>query len=163
MANPVTKLIALDCVKAEVDEKYKEAKAEAEDFLAELRDKVGTTVLTSPELGPDAGEFKYGRTRGKEVVEYHLADADELDEWLDGNAQAAISFVGNHVEEFGEWWFSSTGEVPDGISRVAYEVPPATTAPKLYKQNREFVKERLLSNGNFIEDVNRLLLGDGDE
>ncbi len=163
MANPVTKLIALDCVKAEVDEKYKQAKQEAEDFLAELRDSVGTTGLTSPELGPEAGEFKYGRSRAKEIVEYHLADADEMDKWLEANPNAALSFVGSHAEEFGKWWCEEMGELPDGISRVKYESPSTMTAPKLYKQDREYVKERLLEGGNFLEEVNQLLLGDGDD
>ena len=162
MSNPIDKLMAADCIKAEVDAIYKEAKREADDYLAEARDTMGVTALKSKAF-PEGGEFKYGQTRAKTVVEYNLADGDAFAEWNADNAGAAHEYVGAHAEAFAKWWFEATGELPEGIARVEYQEPPAITAPKIYKQNRESVKKVLLENGGLLEGANRFLLGESDE
>lgn len=162
MANPIDKLMAIDTLKADVDAAHKEAKAQAEDFLAELRDTVGTTALTSTVFGPEAGEYKYGKTRAKKAVEYNLADQDDFEGWINDNAHGVYGYLARNVADFAEWWLTETGEVPDGISRVEYEVPATVTAPKLYKLDREAVRAKLTAGGNYFEEANKLLLGDGE-
>ena len=162
MANPIDKYFGIDCLKAEVDKAHKEAKQEAECFLAELRDSVGTMALTSPMFGPEAGEFKYGQTRAKKITEYNLASAEDFEDWVNDNAYGVFLYLKAHAAEFGEWWVNENGEVPDGISRVCYEQPPTTTTPKIYRQDREVVKAKLAANGGFFEEANRLLLDDGE-
>lgn len=162
MANAIDRYFAADCLKAVVDEAHKQAKLDAEDYLAELRDANGTTSMTSQVFGEDAGEYHYGRTRAKQVVEYSLTDRGDFELWLEDNAEEAVRFIASMPEEFAESWFAENGEVPDGISRVEFTQPPMTTAPKIYKGNRDVVKEKLSEGGNMLLEANRLLLGDGE-
>ena len=161
--NPIDRLIGLDAVKAGVDEQYKQAKEEADEYLANLRDTVGTTALTSPIFGPEAGEYKYGRSRAKKVVEFNVTDSCELLEWLGDNPTAACSYAAANAQAFGEWWLNETGELPDGVSRVEYEQPSTVTAPKIYRGDREVVMEKLSAHGGLLAGANRLLMEGGDE
>ena len=156
---PIDKLAAYKAIKNQVDSAYKLAEQEAEDFLTYKRDTDGTTSLTSPVFGSDVGEYHYGKTRAKKVVEYALCDDVDFAEWLECNVDAAIGFAKLNASDLGRWWFDANGELPDGISRVEVEEPSKMTAPKFYKFNPSVVLEKL--GGNMFEKVNELLLGDG--
>lgn len=161
-ANPIDRLFAADCLKAEVDKKYKEVKRDAEDYLAEMRDSVGSAGLHSTVFGEEAGEFKYSRTRAREVVEYDLCDAESLEDWVNDNTYGVFLYLKENAPGFGEWWFDRNGEVPEGISRVSYTEPGRASTPKIYRQNREVVLAALKEGGNFFGKANELLLGDGE-
>ncbi len=161
MANAIDRYFAADAIKAEVDEAHKKAKQDAEDYLADLRDSIGATSVRSTMFGDEAGEYHYGTTRKKQVVEYKLDSLDEFREWLSDNAKQAMWFIESMPEQFGKAWFEESGEVPDGITRVEYTQPPMATAPKIYKGDREVVKAKLLEGGNMFLAAGQLLLGDG--
>ena len=161
-ASPIDRLFAADCLKAEVDKKYKEAKRDAEDYLAALRDEVGTMGLTSKVFGEEAGEYAYGKSRPKDGVEYNLCDAESFEDWVEDNVYGVFLYLKENAASFGEWWFDRNGEVPEGVSRVPYTEPAKITSPKIYRQNREVVLAALKDGGNFFGKANELLLGDGE-
>ena len=160
--NPIDRYFGLECIKHEVDAQCKTAKLAADDYLAEKIEQ-GSPVQTSTLFGPEAGEFKRGMGKPKQIVEYNLADKDELEAWLIGNTRAAIEFALSEPEEFGRMWLETTGELPDGIARVEYEQPGQPLPAKIYKQDREVVRAKLLEMGGLLESANRLMLGEGDE
>ncbi len=162
LPTPIDKYFAAECVKREVDQVYKAAKADAEIYLDEAREN-GQTALVSKFFGEDAGEFKRGKTRAKRVVEFHVSDNDEFSQWIYDNPAAAFFFAKNNAVEFAEFWLESTGELPDGISRVEYEEPPKPKAPQIYRYDHELIKGKLAKGGNLLEGANRLLLSGGDE
>ena len=159
---PIDRYFAAKCVKKEVDEAYKAAETEAALFLDEAREN-GITSLSSKYFGEDAGEYKRGKTRKKQVVEYNVPDMGEFKDWCYMNLGALEKYAFAHASEFGQWWFERTGELPDGISRVDYEEPPKLKAPAIYRYDHELVKSKLAEGGNLLEGANGLLLGDGDE
>jgi len=160
--NPIDRFIVIDTLKDTVDEEHKQAKAEAELFFAEMREKMGATALTAPMFGADAGEFKPGRSKAKTVVNYTLKSEAELSSWLKDNTDAAIEFALDSGPDFPKWWFERTGEVAGGIDREEVQVPGTETAPKFYGKNGEIVKDKLSGEGGFFAAANRLLLGDGE-
>jgi hypothetical protein len=160
MATAIDRYIGLEWLKRQVDTEHKQAKLDAEDMLARKRQEDGVMELTSKAFGPEAGSYKYSKTRKKRVVEYHLASSEELREWLEANPQAATWFVMEHVEQFGEEWFDSTGECADGMTRVEYEVPAKMGAPKLYGFDPKVVESHL--GKNLVGGI-ELLLGDSHE
>jgi len=160
-ANPIDKLAVYQAIKDKVDAATKLAKQEAEEFFYAKRDEDGTASLTSPMFGADAGEYHCGKTKAKKEVEYHLADDVDFAEWLEANQDAAIQFAKLNAADLGRWWFDSTGELPDGVSRVEVDIPSAVTAPKFYRFDPSVVEEKL--GANLFEGADRLLLGDGDD
>ena len=160
-ANAIDKYIVAECVKQEVDKVYKDAKQDAEDELARLRDENGSLSATSKLFGPEAGEFKYAMTKKKVQVDWNLADVGEFYEWCNANADALIAYVERHATDFGKWWFESTGEPVDGISRVEYDVPAGLGKPKIYRLDPDAVKAKL--QGGLLEGGASLLLGESDE
>lgn len=156
MPNAIDRLFAIESIKQKIDEVEKKAKLDAEDYLASVEST--SPVQISELFGPDAGEYKRGRTRAKKTVEYNLADKMAFAGWLDENPKSYAKYILEHAEDFGQWWLESTGEVPDGISRVEYEIPAGYTAPKIYKPNYEHVRQVLASGGSILEAANKLLL-----
>lgn len=159
---PIDRYYAAECIKREVDKVHKEAKAAAIDYLDAAREE-GRTSLISTYFGEDAGEYKRGKTRAKTVIEYGVSGMGGFDDWCADNPQALHLFAMNHAEQFGQWWFEHTGELPDGISRVDTEEPPHLKAPQIYRYDHELIKAKLAEGGNLLEGANKLLLGDGDE
>lgn len=160
MATAIDRYIGLEWLKRQVDQEHKQAKLAAEDMLARKRDEDGTMELTSVAFGPEAGSYKYSKTRKKRVVEYHTASSEELREWLKANPQAAAWFVVEHAEQFAEEWFDATGECADGMTRVEHEEPAKVGAPKLYGFDPQAVEAHL--GKNLVGGI-ELLLGDGHE
>lgn len=159
---PIDRYFAAKCVKGEVDKAYKEAETEAALFLDEAREN-GQTSLVSTYFGEDAGEYKRGKTRTKHVVEFNLANSEELEDWVNDNAYTMFLFAKDYAEELGQWCLTNTGEIPDGIAHVEYDEPPKLKAPQIYRYDHERVKKVLAQGGNLLEGANQLLLGDGDE
>lgn len=160
MATAIDRYIGLEWLKKKVDAEHRRARLDAEDMLARKRQEDGAMELTSKAFGPEAGSYKYSKTRWKRVVEYHLADGGELRGWLESNPRAAAWFAMEHAEQFGEEWFGSTGECPEGMSRVEYEEPAKVGPPKLYGFDAGAVESRI---GKNLAEGLGLLLGDGDE
>lgn len=159
---PIDRYFAAECVKREVDQVYKDAKAEAEIYLDKAREN-GQTALVSTFFGEDAGEYKRGKTRAKRVVEFNLSDSRELEDWVNGNTYTMFLFAKDFAEELGKWCMNNTGEIPDGIAYVEYEEPPKPKAPQIYRYDHELIKCKLAQGGNLLEGANRLLLSGGDE
>ena len=80
LPTPIDKYFAAECVKREVDQVYKAAKADAEIYLDEAREN-GQTALVSTFFGEEAGEYKRGKTRAKHVTEFNVCDTQDLEEW----------------------------------------------------------------------------------
>ena len=158
---PIDDLLAIETLKDEVAEVYKEKKAKAEDFLADARDSIGVTGLTAP-MFEGCGEFKYSTTKAKTIVGFDLESAERFEDWVNDNAYTAFLYLKDKVTDFGKWCQDNTGEVPDGVNRTETHVPAGYGAPKFYRKDPEKVKEVLSAGGNFFEGANRLLLGDGD-
>lgn len=156
----IDRLVGLEWLKKRVDAEYKRAKVEAEEMLAEKRDADGTMELSPKAFGPEAGTYKYSKTRRKTVVEYHVVDREAMRAWLNENHGAAIDYAIENADLFGERWFEDTGEVPEWLARVEYEEPAKAGPPKLYGFNPEVVESYL--GTNLMEGMQRLL-GDGDE
>ena len=154
------KLFALEYVRREVNAAYDDAKNALRDELAELNESHGATEIASKHFGAAAGKFKFKFSKPKTVVEYNLADDEEFAEWLEGNQQAALSFAKLHAAELAEWWFSGSGELPDGVARVEYDEPERVVGAQIYGFKPDMVAEKL--GGNVFGEVNRLLLGDGE-
>ena len=161
-ATPIDKYFAAKCLKKEVDAAYKQAETDAVVYLDDARDQ-GINSLVSKLFGEDAGEYKRGKTRRKLVVEYNVPDLEEFESWCADNHIALMQYAKKHASDFGQWWFETTGELPDGISRVDYEEPPRLKAPSIYRYNHELVRAKLAAGGNLLEGANRLLIGGGDE
>lgn len=159
---PIDRYFAAECVKREVDKVHKEAKAEAEAYLDEAREN-GQTALVSTFFGEDAGEYKRGKTRAKQVVEYNVCDIQELNAWLYDNLDAMSSFVCDKAIEFAQYWFEKTGELPEGTSRVYYDEPSKPKPPQIYRYDHDLVKATLADGGNLLVGANQLLLSGGDE
>lgn len=162
MANPIDKYLAIDVLKAEVDGAHKQAKADADDFLADARDKMGVMGLT-PQMLEGCGEYRYAATKAKKLAEYNVCDQEDFSEWKGLNPSAAWEYVAERFEDWAKWYFNRTGEVPDGVSRVEREVPAGYGPPKFYRVDAEKVKSILSDGVSFFEGTSRLLLGDGDE
>ena len=159
MATPIDEFAVAEALKKEIDAVHKQKKQDAEDYLAEMRDSIGTTSL-EPTMFPGAGTYKYGQSRAKKEVEYNLCDKEDFDGWLATAKDATALFAASMPSEFGKWWFEMTGEIPDGISRVEVDIPPAATPPKFYKFDVQAVKDAL--GKNLFQAANQLLLGDGE-
>ena len=159
---PIDRYFAAECLKREVDKAHKAAKEDAAIYLDEAREE-GKTSLISTYFGEDAGEYKRGKTRAKTVIEYNVTDMAEFVYWCSENRIALEIYVKEHASEFGQWWFETTGELPDGISRVDYEEPPHLKAPQIYRYDHEAIKAKLAEGGNILEGANRLLLSDGHD
>ena len=162
LPTPIDKYFAAECVKREVDQVYKDAKAEAEIYLDEAREN-GQTALVSTFFGEDAGEYKRGKTRPKHIVEFHLGDSQRLEDWVNDNTYTVFLFVKDFAEELGQWCMNNTGEIPDGITHVEYDEPPKPKSPQIYRYDHERVKKTLSQGGNLLEGANRLLLSDAHE
>lgn len=160
--SPIDRYFAAECVKREVDQVHKEAKAEAETYLDEAREN-GQTALVSKFFGEDAGEYKRGKTRTKHVEEFHLADSEELEDWVNVNTYTMFLFAKDFAKELGRWCLTNTGEIPEGITYVEYDEPPRYKAPQIYRYDHDRVKKMLAQGGNLLEGANQLLLGDGGE
>ena len=159
---PIDRYFAAKCVKREVDAAYKVAESEAAIYLDEAREN-GVNSLSSTYFGEDAGEYKRGKTCTKQVVEYNVPDIVDFEAWCMDNQVALVQYAKRNASDFGQWWFETTGEIPDGIARVDYEEPPKPKAPSIYRYNHELVKAKLAEGGNLLEGANKLLLGGGDE
>lgn len=164
----IDKLMAYKALEQRVTNERKALEYECRDELVTAYKETGTDRVISPLFGADAGKFSIKRIKGKpahEVVEYNLADDVAFAEWLEENADSAISYVKTHARDFGQTHFEATGELPEGISRVTYEEPatePTITA-QVYSFKPEIVINKLAENGNVFDEVNRLMLGGGNE
>ena len=157
MANAIDKLIGLRAIKEEVDAAYKEAELAASEYLEQVE---GTSpVQVSAIFGPEAGEYKRGRSRARAHVAYVMEDMEKLAGWCDGNQMACEQYALANAEAFGQWWLETSGEVPDGIRRDEWEEPSHPTAPKLYRFDRERVKSMLMERGGLFEGAQLLLEG----
>jgi hypothetical protein len=159
---PIDRYFAAKCVKSEVDKVYKEAETEAAIYLDEARDE-GKTSLISMYFGEEAGEYKRGKTRAKHVTEFNVCDTGDLESWAKDNAHTMMLLFVNHTKELVEWLINETGEIPDGIARVEYDLQPTLKAPSIYRYDHELVKAKLAEGGNILQGANRLLLGDGND
>ena len=158
---PIDLLAVGEYYKKDAEQTYKKLKENAEDFLAGKNMADGTTSLESKLFG---GEYRYGKTRAKSVVEFNVCDDEALAEWLEGNHGAALRYAMLNGADFGQYWFNFTGELPEGISRIECEEPARTTSPKLYKFDVNNVKEVLGIEQSFGEQLlgnPEKLLGDG--
>lgn len=162
MLTPVDRFFAAKCIKKEIDAAYKDAETEAAIYLDEAREH-GMTALTSTFFGEEAGEYKRGRSYTKHVTTFALLSTVDLEQWVEQNSHVMYLFAMSRIEEFGEWCVTNTGEIPGGIEKCEYDIPPRTKAPQVYRYDHERVKQKLAEGGNILEGANRLLLGDGDE
>ena len=168
MGKAVDRLLLIKWLKDRVDKEYKAAEAAASDELAELNAESGTREIGAMAF-PGAGVYKYSTTRERTAVEYRLADVHELAEWIGGNALGVAKWMATaadrnstYAERLGEWWFTDNGEVPDGMTRVEYQVPAKIGAPKVYRFNAEPVQQYFETHGGWLEGASTLLLGGGE-
>ncbi len=159
MATPLDKCIVAKCLKEKADALYKQYELQAYDELAELNESYGATEIASKLF--DGAKYRYSKTRAKKIVDFNRTDDDALVEWLADNPEAATTYAALNAEAFGEWWFESTGEVPDGIARVEYTQEAKVGAPKLYGYDSE-TAERVIRDNNLLAGVEPLLLGEGE-
>ena len=163
----VDKLFAYKAVEQRITNERKALEYECRDELVAAYSEAGTDRLIAP-MFPDAGKFSIKRIKGKparEVVEYNLADDVAFAEWLEDNVGSAISYVKANATDFARRHFEGEGELPEGISRVCYEEPatePTITA-QVYSFKPDEVFNKLAENGNVFDEVNRLMLGGGNE
>lgn len=148
-------------LKDRVDSLYKASEAEVQAELSEAMEE-GRGSLVSNLFGLEAGEYKQGMSRKKDVISYNLLDQGDYIGWMRDNADAVESFMVANAPEFGEWWFNVTGEVPEGISRVMYTQPPMPTKPKIYRFKPEVVEAKMRESG-LMDGIGQFLLGDGDD
>jgi hypothetical protein len=147
---PIDLLAVGEYYKKDADQTYKKLKENAEDYLASKRMSDGTTSIESKLFG---GEFHYGKTRAKNVVEFHMCDEEALAEWLEANQDAAIRYAILNGADFGMYWFNLTGELPEGVSRVECEESARETPPKLYKFDVGNVRKALGIEQSFGEQL----------
>lgn len=159
MANKVDRLFALKAVEKRLVEERKELEADVKQELAGDYAESGVTQRRSVMFGKEAGTLSYIPPKDEDRVEWNLADWTALAEWLANDPKVAEQYIFANFQDFGEWWLEQTGEVPDGIARVNYTVTKPGSA-------RLAVKEEVVLSKfgpNFLEEVNTLLLGEGDD
>lgn len=160
------KLFALKALKRKVDDEYKLVEGECRETLLAEYDKDGTDRKTSKFFGPEAGKFSIKRTGGCEAhvdQDFTLDDDEKFVEWLEGNKDAAVRYAILNAPDFGRYWLNWSGELPDGITLEEIEVPaqPPTLSAQVYSFKPDVVIGKL--GGNLFEEVDRLLLGDGND
>ena len=121
--NKIDKLFALEAVIKELSEERDMLKAECAEELLSAYEANGDTQRRSVWFGKGAGCFSVSFSKAKpgvEVVEYNLADKDAFGEWLDSNPLSYAQYILDNASDFAQKWFEETGELPEGIARVAY-------------------------------------------
>lgn len=160
MAKPIDRYIGLEWLLQKVKAAHKEAKEQAIDDLATLTGELGVTEMTSTMFGVEAGNLKYSKVRAKEVTEYNVCDAEELEDWINANTYTVFLFAKDHAEEFAKWVLENTGQPVDGVAVVKYKEPAKTGPAKLYGFDPKVVEAAF--GDNIMEGANQLLLGDGE-
>ena len=159
------RLYLFGAYKKKVDEKYKAFKQECDaEFLDEYRE-TGSTTKRSALFGKKAGSYYIPikeATEAHEEVEFNLADDEELANWLTENPEAAERYAILNAIDFGRFWLNWSGELPDGLTMVRYDVPglPEQPGTPTLKVNADVVAEKV--EGGLLEGAARLLLGDGE-
>ena len=155
----IDKLFALKALEKRVKEAREELEAEVREALLEQYEEGGGDRMRSPYFGNDAGAYTYTPPEEVEETEWKLCDWTAMAEWMAQDPKAAESYAYAHFADFASWWFERTGEVPEGISR-------ATVATVKPGRTRLAVKEQVVFDkmgGNLFEEVNRLMLGGGED
>lgn len=153
--------------KKKVDKGWKALKAECDaEFLDEYRES-GNTTKRSLLFGKGAGTYYIPIKEAQppeEVADYALSDDEELAEWLDANPDAAIRYALLNPQDFARYWFNFTGELPEGMTRVAYktEGTPETPGTPTMKVKEDVVFGKMKEMGLLAEGT-RLFLGGGDD
>lgn len=123
MPNKVDRLFAVEAIiKALMDERD-ELKSECAHELLQAYEENGDTQRRSQYFGKGAGTLSVAFSKEKpseEKVEYKLADWEAFGGWIDDNMMACAKYMLANAADFGQWWLEQTGELPDGISRIAY-------------------------------------------
>lgn len=123
MPNKIDRLFAAEALIKKLMDLRDELKSECASELLQAYEENGDTQRRSQYFGKGAGTFSVAFSKPKpseEKAEYHLADWEAFGGWLDDNPMAMARYLLVHAEEFGQWWLEQTGELPDGISRIAY-------------------------------------------
>lgn len=118
-------LVWLEAVINEASKRRDWLKGECKDELLEQYELDGTTQKRSKLFGKGASVLSvtFSKPKGpQEVVEFNMTDWEEFREWVDddANVKAVRDYAFCKAESFGEWWLRTTGELPDGISRVTH-------------------------------------------
>jgi len=166
--NAIDELFALKALEMKVREERELREYECRDDLLAAYGQDGTDRRTSPYFGPEAGKFSVKRFKakpGKEAEAFELEGWEAFEEWLHANSEGVFTYAFEKAEEFARWWFSTTGELPDGIARkvTVSEGTPERLSAQVYSFKPDIVLEKLAEDGNVFEGANRLLLGDGDD
>ena len=157
--NKMDKLFALKCLEKKVKSARERYEGECKLELARAYEEEGTTQRRSPLFGKEAGTFSYIPPKIEEKTEYKT-DMTAVVEFLTEEPKAAEMFILANPGQFYEFWVEQTGEIPGGITRSTYEVEKPGSTRLAVKEDIVFEQ---LSSTNLLEDVNQLLLGDGNE
>ena len=164
--NKIDKLFALEALRKKVVEQIDELKSECSWELEEAYNSEGTTQRKSQYFGKDAGTFSIvfsSATKDTEEVTYKVTDMTALSEWCDKNRLDVDTYIQAVAPQFTEWLVEQTGEMPEGMERIVSIIEGTPEQPK---GTRLAVKPDVIIEtlgGNVFEEVNRLMLGAGDE
>lgn len=163
MATKLDTLFAAKAVSKEINNRVNALEMECkEELLREYREN-GNDRKRSPMFGKEAGYIGIQQGRPSEhVTRFQLVDTDAFVDWMDEAKPETDTFAQANMAQFAEFWFHQTGECPEGCTVIEYESEPGEPIAKLMVKEK-VVLPMLQENAGMLGEVNRLLLGDGDE
>ena len=150
------------------DEMVEPLESKVKDELLRRKEEEGIDkITTSKFLGYEGGTMLLSKRKGKpseKGTRFTCYDVDKAIDWMDRERPDTDCFAQDNIEQFAEWHFRSTGELPDGCQVLEYETEaqPDKLIPT-FKPNVDYTIQALLGmGGNVFESAERLMLGEGD-
>ena len=138
-----------------------------EDLLRRKEEEGIDKITTSKFLGFEGGTMLLQKRKGKpgeKGERFYVYDVQAVIDWMDAERPDTDCFAQDNLEQFAEWHFRQTGELPDGCKIQPYSEPdqPDKLVPT-FKPNVDYTISALLGmGGNVFENAERLMIGDGD-
>ena len=145
-----------DSLRARIDEQYRE-----------LYEQTGSKSFDVKLLGDVVGTYsiRFSKDKASETkLIFEVQDHEKLARWLDSPAieQVAWEFVALNLSDFAEYYFTSTGEMPDGCD-IRKQIIPAVD--KAYMGGALKVDGESVANAidMMLPGVAGLIAGENDE
>ena len=102
-----------------------------------------------------------GGKPSEHVSRFQVTDPQKVVDWMDETRPETDSFASANLAQFAEWWFTNTGEMPDGCDVFEYDTEPVEPTPALTVKEA-MVLPAIQANQELFGEVNQLLLGEGE-
>lgn len=156
-------LYAAKAVQKEIDKRVKTLENECKDEVLKCYLEEGIDRRRSKVFDPKAAYITVQAGKpSEEAQRFDVIDIDALTDWMDETRPDTDCFAADNLAMFAEWYFRTTGEVPDGCRLLRYETEPKPPIAKLVVKDA-VVLETLRDKSLLAGEVNQFLLGDGDD